>query len=309
MRGAQFVQLTAFAAVAEHLSFSRAAQRLGISRSWLSLNIRTLEAELGVLLLTRTTRNVALTEPGRALMAQLIPVLDGLDQSVDSVRGHAANPQGSLRLRVHPLAAVQVVAPLLGRFSALHPSIALEVAVERAPTDLVGGGFDVGIFPAAGIARDMIATVVTATAALCAVASPDYLARAKPLSAPAELAEHNCIVFPMGDQDVNWRFERTSEVVSVRVRGNLTVGDVHLAARAAVDGVGVAQASEAMVAPYLQQGSLVRLFPAWEMLPEQFLLFRPDRRYVPRPLQLLLDFIRSEARAAVRAGTPGPREG
>src|SRR5690242_15001147 len=112
MRGLQLAQLTAFVAVAQQRSFTRAAAQLGISTPSLSESIRALEAAFGVRLLNRTTRSVALTEAGEQLLGHIDPVLEGIDRAVDAVNAFRENPAGVLRLIVHPV-AVAVLAPLV----------------------------------------------------------------------------------------------------------------------------------------------------------------------------------------------------
>src|SRR6266542_2182949 len=116
MRGTQFAQLTAFVAVAEQSSFTKAAAQLGIAVSSLSSTIRSLEEQFGVRLLNRTTRSVSLTEAGAELLSHLSPLLQGLDRAIDSISAFRNRPGGVLRLSVHPVAAAIVIAPLIGRF-------------------------------------------------------------------------------------------------------------------------------------------------------------------------------------------------
>ncbi|MCK9910264.1 LysR family transcriptional regulator, partial [Microbacteriaceae bacterium K1510] len=118
-----FAQLTAFVAVAEHRSFTRAAEHLGLSTPSLSQAIRGLEETFGVRLLNRTTRSVALTEAGEQLLQHLSPILEGVDNAIDAVNAYRDTPGGTLRLTVHPLAAVTVIGPLVARFSSAYPSI------------------------------------------------------------------------------------------------------------------------------------------------------------------------------------------
>src|SRR6185503_5924466 len=118
MRGTQFAQLTAFVAVAEHSSFTRAAKHLGLSTPSLSQAIRALEDGFGVRLLNRTTRSVSLTEAGEELLAHLSPVLEGVDNAIDAVNAYRDTPGGTIRLTVHPVAGATVLAPLFARFAA-----------------------------------------------------------------------------------------------------------------------------------------------------------------------------------------------
>jgi len=118
MRGTQFAQLTAFAAVAEHQSFTRAAEHLQMSAPWLSQTVRLLEEQFGVRLLNRTTRSVALTEAGEELLAHLTSAIEAVDRGVEAVLASRDRAAGVLRLSVHPIAAAAVIAPLLPDFSA-----------------------------------------------------------------------------------------------------------------------------------------------------------------------------------------------
>src|SRR3979490_1267691 len=161
MRASQFAKLTAFVAVAEHTSFTRAATQLGISNPSLSHAIRSLEDQLGVRLLNRTTRNVALTEAGAELLAHLNPALERFEKALDVVNGFRAKLGGTLRVAVHPVAAGTIVPSLiararLARFSAQNPDSRLEIYVDRERGDIVGNHFDAGIQVDGGVAQDMI---------------------------------------------------------------------------------------------------------------------------------------------------------
>src|SRR4051812_20149269 len=193
MRGTQFAQLTAFVAVAEHSSFTRAATQLGISTPSLSQTIRLLEEQFGVRLLNRTTRSVGLTEAGAELLSQLSPLLEGVDKAIDAVNAFRDKPAGTLRLSVNPVAAATVIAPLVARFSAEYPEIRLEICVDDERKDIVSERFDAGIHPADGIAQDMIALPIGGKFRLSTVAAPAYLSRTMLPSTPEDLKQHNCI--------------------------------------------------------------------------------------------------------------------
>ena len=157
MRGTQFAQLTAFIAVAEHSSFTRAATHLGITTPSLSQTIRSLEEQFGVRLLNRTTRSVALTDAGAELLTHLSPVMEGFDKAIDAINAFRNKPAGTLRLSVHPVAALTIIAPLVARFSAAYPEINLAIHVDDERKDIVSERFDAGIHLGDGIAQDMIA--------------------------------------------------------------------------------------------------------------------------------------------------------
>src|SRR5258708_23554585 len=142
MRGTQFAQLTAFVAVAEHNSFTRAATQLGISTPSLSQTIRLLEEQFGVRLLDRTTRSVALTEAGAQLLAHLTPVLEGVHKALDAVNAFRDKPAGKLRLTVHPFAAATVLAPIIARFAARYPEISLDLCGDSTRNDIASQRID-----------------------------------------------------------------------------------------------------------------------------------------------------------------------
>ena len=137
MRGTHFAELSAFVAVAEQASFTKAARRLGRSTATLSQTVRALEDHLGVRLLNRTTRSVAPTDAGERLLAQLRPLLNGFEAAVESVNDFRETPAGHLRLTMPPPVARFVFAPMLARFIERYPEIVLETTVESGLTDIV----------------------------------------------------------------------------------------------------------------------------------------------------------------------------
>ena len=247
MRGSQFAELNAFVAVAEHASFTKAARQLGLSPTTLSQTIRALEERLGVRLLNRTTRSVALTDAGELLLARLRPLLDDFDAAVKSVNKFRDNPAGRLRLTIPPPVASFVIAPLLAKFVARYPDITLEISVDSHMVDIVPGRFDAGIRHAHRVARDMIAVRITDDISSVVVASPDYLARHPVPTTPSDLEAHNCVRvrFPSGEF-APWQFARDGKIIEVDVDGAVIVNEPDLAIRAALDGVASSISSRTM---------------------------------------------------------------
>jgi DNA-binding transcriptional LysR family regulator len=300
MRGTQFAQLTAFVAVAENRSFTKAASHLGIKAPSLSHAIRSLEEQFGVRLLNRTTRSVALTDAGEQLLGHLSPVLESVDRAIDAVNAFRDKPSGTLRLTVHPVAAVTVIGPMVARFSAEYPEISLDISVEVERKDIVGERFDAGIHPGAGIAQDMIALPIGGQFRFSTVASPDYLARNAGPSVPDDLRRHNCIRYrgaPDGDTQP-WKFRKADQAVEVAVKGSLTVNDPALALKAALDGMGIVQLPEMWIAPLVADGRLVRVLDDWSPRQTEFSLFYSSRRHLPVKLRALVDFLRKESKDA-----------
>ena len=146
----QLAELTAFAAVAEHRSFTRAAQGVGVATPTISQTIRSLEERLGVRLFNRTTRSVALTEAGERLLVEVQPILIGIERALESVNAFRDTPAGALRLAVTRPFATMLIAPLVQPFLAEYPAIRLEIAAMDAYRDIVRERFDAGSGLASG---------------------------------------------------------------------------------------------------------------------------------------------------------------
>jgi DNA-binding transcriptional LysR family regulator len=299
MRGLGLAEMNAFVAIAERSSFAKAAAHLGVSRSSLSETIRALEEKLGVRLLNRTTRSVALTEVGERLLAQLRPVLDNLDAALESVIVFRDKPAGLLRLAVPRPAAKTVIAPILARFLAQYPAITLDVSIDSALTDIVRGRFDAGIRPGHRVEQDMVALRVGEDARPTIVASPDYLARHPAPNAPVDLQSHNCIRMRFASGAIaRWTFEKRGKSLEVMVTGSLITSDGDLALRAALDGAGIARLPISSVESFIAERRLVLLLQDWMPRSVGFFLYYPNRRQMPAALQAFVDFLKNEMRSA-----------
>src|SRR6266853_208925 len=185
--------LSAFLAVAEERSFTRAAKRLGVTPSAVSHAIRELEERFGIRLLARTTRSVAPTDAGAQLVARLRPALGDIREAVDSISGLRDRPAGRVRLVVSPLATTTVLAPKLGRFAREYPDVVLDVTSDESRVDLVAGGFDAGVHLGEFIQRDMIVIRVSQDLRPAIVASPRYFdSHPKPTSPRDLLSNRWC---------------------------------------------------------------------------------------------------------------------
>lgn len=289
----QLNELTAFVAVAEHRSFTKAAAQVGISKPTMSLTINALEQRLGVRLFNRTTRNVALTLAGEQLLAQIQPILEGIDRALDSVNSFRDKPIGTLRLTVARPIALTQLAPIVQPFLAEYPAVRLEVAVDDTHSDIVSGRFDAGIRVGHRVERDMTVLRITDDIRLFVVAAPAYLEQhAEPLH-PKGLHSHNCILFrlPWDGTVQTWILKKGSEETEIAVEGSFTVNDADLMMSAALDGVGIAVLPEPMIATHVAAGRLVVLLDGWCRTVPGYYLYHPSRRQTPMPLQAFLRFI------------------
>src|SRR5258708_1528113 len=223
MRGAEFAELKAFAAVVERASFARAADHLGLSPSALSQTIRHLEARLGVRLLNRTTRSVAPTTAGSRLHERIAPMILEMDAAVAEAVAGTGRAAGTLRINTLGMAAKKLIAPRLGRFHRAHPDVVLDIVIDDGLSDIVAGRFDAGIRVGERLEKDMIAVRLTPDVEMVAVASPDYLARHGEPKTPADLHRHLCINcrFPGSGNIYRLQLEKKGNRLEVAVEGPL----------------------------------------------------------------------------------------
>jgi DNA-binding transcriptional LysR family regulator len=285
--------LRAFLAVAEERSFTRAAKRLGVSRSAVSHSVRGLEERVGVRLLSRTTRSVAPTDAGEQLIARLGPALADVASVLDQIAGLRERPAGRVRIVAPRLAAKMVLAPKLERFAREYPDVVLDITTEDSPLNLVAGHFDAGIHLGEFIERDMIAVRVSRDQRAAIVGSPQYFkSHPKPRS-PRDLAAHRCVSIRMGSAGVyRWEFERRKESLVVGANGPLIIDDIDMTIRAAMEGIGLAFALEEYVAQQLESGALVRALEDWCPPFAGFFLYYPSRRQQPAALSAVIDALR-----------------
>jgi DNA-binding transcriptional LysR family regulator len=285
--------LSMFLTVAEERSFTKAAKRLGVTPSAVSHAMRDLEEEIGVRLLSRTTRSVAPTVPGEHLLKRVGPAFTEIREALGQVSGSRNKPAGRVRLLAPRLAVRAVLAPTIGRFIRDYPDITLEVTTDDSRMDIVAGGFDAGIHFGEYIEKDMIAVRVSQDQRPAIVGSPRYFqSHAKPRS-PRDLISHRCINFRHGSAGVyRWEFQKGRKSLSVGVNGPLIVDDLELVTSAALDGVGLAYMSEEHGADHLASGALVKVLEDWCQPYPGFFLYYPSRRNQPAALAALIKTLR-----------------
>jgi len=286
--------LSTFLAVAEGRNFTRASKRQGVSPSAVSHSMRALEEEVGVRLLARTTRSVALTDAGERLLASLKPALTEVEETLGQIAGQTHKPAGRIRLLMPRFAISAVLAPKLGRLQREYPEIILDVTTDNRRRDIVADGFDAGIHLGEFIEKDMIAVRLTRDHRPAIVGSPDYFKSHPKPKEPRDLLNHRCINFRHGPSELyRWEFEKGKKELSVAVNGPLIVDDTELVFQGALQGVGLAFVAEHEVAPYLEKGKLVRVLQDWCQPFPGFFIFYPGRRQQTAALTALVSVLRS----------------
>lgn len=284
--------LDAFVAVARTRNFRRAALEQRVSVSSLSQRLRDMEERLGVRLMNRTTRSVALTEAGELLLARVAPAMVNVADAITEVRGLRAEPSGRLRINAPPPAVDLVLAPMIAPFLARYPQVELDVVAESAFVDVVAQGFDAGVRYGEHLAQDMIAVQLGAPQRYAVVASRDYVAKHGRPMHPKDLLAHACIRSRFSNGVMfDWEFEKSGRVVKISPPAKLTATYLGLALRAVHDGVGYWATFEGYVRYGIKSGALVSVLDDWcPPFPGPFLYY-PSRHRPPPALAAFVAFV------------------
>lgn len=286
--------LRVFVIVARERSFTRAAARLGVSRSTLSHTMLGLEARLGVRLLARTTRSVTTTEAGTRLLATLGPRLDEIDAELASLTALRDKPAGTVRITAQDHAIVTVLWPKLIPLLKLYPDIHLELSVDYGLVNIVDQNFDAGVRTGDSVEKDMIAVRITPELQMAVVATPAYLAGKTMPATPRDLTDHRCINLrlPTHGGLYAWDFEKEGQSVSVRVAGQTVFNNTFLMLQAALDDLGLAYLPLDLVEGHIRDGRLIPVLQDWWPRFPGYHLFYANRRQLAPALALVIEALR-----------------
>ena len=284
--------LDAFVAVARTRNFRRAALESRVSVSSLSQRLRDMEERLGVRLMNRTTRSVALTEAGELLLARVAPAMVNVADAITEVRGLRSEPSGRLRINAPPPAVDLVLAPMIAPFLARYPQVDLDLVSESAFVDIVAQGFDAGVRYGEHLAQDMVAVPLGAPQRYAVVASSDYVAKHGRPMHPKDLLAHACIRSRFSNGVMfDWEFEKSGRVVKISPPAKLTATYLGLALRAVHDGVGYWATFEGYVRYGVKSGALVSVLDDWCPPFDGPFLYYPSRRQPPPALAAFVSFV------------------
>lgn len=292
-----FNDLFAFTIVAHHRSFTRAAAHLGTSQSSLSQTIRNLEANLGVRLLTRSTRSVAPTEAGERLLERLKPQFEDIESALQELGTTDDSPRGTIRISAGEHAALSVLRPKIASFLRDYPDISIEIAVDGGLIDIVADGFDAGVRLGEQVAKDMIAVRIGPKICMAMVMAPDYAQTHGCPETPEALTAHRCINtrMPTHGSIFMWELQKDGHEFRVRVDGPVTFNSLPMRLSAALDGIGIGYLPLDQVETHLAEGRLLPVlqdhWPAWE----GYHLYYPNRRQMRPAFRLLIDALRHRA--------------
>ena len=293
--------VAAFACVARHGSFTRAAAELGVSTSALSQTVRALEAQLGVRLLARTTRRVGLTEHGGRFLQRVAPGLQQIDAAFADLDFLRDRPAGTLRINLAAVAAEQLVCPHLPDFLARYPEVTVELYADRTLADIVEGQFDAGIRLGECLQRDMVALPLGPMQRQAIVATPAYLARRGVPATPDALTGHDCIRWRRSDGRIQpWEFTRGGRDFQVEVDGRLVVNDTVMGLDALRRGTGLGQVFAWQVRGDIAAGRLQSVLEDWQAPFPGWFVYYPAREHMAPKLRVFIDFMRERLDAGGR---------
>lgn len=248
-------ELALFVSINDHGSFSGAGRSIGLSASAVARAVDRIEARLGVRLLLRSTRALALTAEGQSNLQAARRILADLDDAEQHIADQGA-PRGRLRVSAALSHGRLCIVPLLGRFAALYPHILIDIALTDTLVDVAAGQADVAVRFGPLADSSLTARKIGETRRVI-VASPDYLARAGTPLTPEDLHRHNCLNFNFRRAEPVWPFRRDGQDFALTVQGSIEANNGETLGQLAAIGIGIARVGAFSVAPELANGRLV----------------------------------------------------
>jgi DNA-binding transcriptional LysR family regulator len=280
--------IKAFVEVVETGGFSRAAERLGVSKSIVSRRISRLESELGTRLLSRTTRGISPTEAGVEMKSRGDRILLEMQEAQDAVAQRGGDVVGKLRLTLPQAFGVRHVAPVLANLLARHPRLSIDAVYTDRLVDLIAERFDaairIGVLQDSSLVARRIAPIRAGV-----VASPAYLKEHGAPKTPEDLMRHACLIYTGTRQPHQWRFREGKKWTSVRVEGRMLSDNGDAIVTAAIAGLGIAMVPTFLVASAIESGTLKHLLLDCPMDEAGLYLVRPPGAYVPGKVRALQD--------------------
>ena len=281
-----------FVKVVEQGGFSSAARQLNLATSVVTSHVKSLEERLGVRLLNRTTRNVSLTEAGRAYYERCVQILSEIENAEEAAQVLQSKPRGILRLNTSP-GIPAVIASSIAEYNDLYPDVTIHLTVTSRMLDLVEEGFDLAIWYAgAPVSNLIIRRLASYRMVICA--SPQYLANHGRPKHPSELTKHNSVIFydaTLAKQGREWTFTGSKGDFQVKFSGNLETNSPIAFRAAALHGQGVIITPAPLVIDDLKSGALVAVLS--DFLPKQFSIdaLYPHREHLPAKVRTFIDVL------------------
>ncbi|MDH0342291.1 MULTISPECIES: LysR family transcriptional regulator [Chromobacterium] len=287
----RFSEIRAFVCVAELGSFAAAAERLELSRAMVTKLVSSLEGRLGVRLMHRTTRRLSLTEAGETYLGQAGGLLAELDDLDARLSQGASSPVGRLRVSAPVSFGMRYLGRVVAGFHQQYPQIEVELNLNDRRVDLVEEGFDLGLRVSNLSDSSLVARRLARIRDLV-VAAPSYLQRCGTPATPADLAEHQCLLYALTTQPNLWDFTAPDGSSGrVKVKGMLRANNGDILTDAAIHGMGVILQPRFLVEQGLAEGTLVPLLSDYDWHCLDLSAVYPARRHVPGKVRAFVDYL------------------
>ncbi|MDP3521625.1 MAG: LysR family transcriptional regulator [Hydrogenophaga sp.] len=288
-----FTRIRTFIKVVEAGSFSAAA-RDNQSVSAIARQVKAIEDELGVRLLNRNTRNLALTDTGRRFYERVCAISKDLNSAkAEAVSAHET-VKGPLRVSLRTTSGTTVVVPALPKFLAKYPDIELEVLLTDERKDLIANHIDVALWIGELPDAEIVARRLSPTQRVVCCA-PEYIRRYGTPTKPSDLIDHNCIVFTAPLYSSRWCFSRDGQIEEVRVRGSVQTDNGMVFLASGLAGIGIISGNRWMVHNHVKAGRLVTILDEYTFLPRpgdsDLYAVYPSSRGLSRKVRAFVDFL------------------
>jgi len=279
-----------FTAVIDQGSFSKAADKLGITKSAVSKRISGLEAQLGVKLLYRSTRKLSLTEAGERYFTYAQQALEAAQEAENAATELQQIPKGLLRIS-SPMSFGRLhLAPMIPKFLQQYPQIILHLEMSDTQSDVIAEGFDLAL-RAGNLADSSLIARKLAPLHSVLCASPQYLAKQSIPKTPKDLLLHNCILYTHHTVVNEWVFIKDSVEETVRISGNYQVNNSEALREALVQGLGIGRLPTFISGIEINEGNLVPVINDYVMPFISLYAVFPEKRYMPEKVRVFIDFI------------------
>jgi DNA-binding transcriptional LysR family regulator len=285
----RFHELNAFIAVVEAGGFSAAARRTGESQSAISKAIGALEKRLGVMLFNRSTRSVTLTDQGQRYYDRTKPLVDEMDEADSELTSSTLNASGLIRIAASGTFGRLHILPLIPDLLALNPGLQVDLILSDFVRDMVEDRIDLAIRVGPVDDPDAVVRRVASTPLVC-VGSRRYFEQHGMPKTPAELVDHNCLLYGGLIESANWPFVGPQGRFSVAVRGNLSSNSVETIRSGVLAGVGIGLFAKVSLADELLDPDVISIFDEYISDARDVSLIWPKRRFVPARVRRATDF-------------------
>jgi DNA-binding transcriptional LysR family regulator len=281
--------MATFVKVVESGGFSAAARTLSMSPSMVTAHVQSLEERLGVRLLNRSTRRVSLTEVGHAYYERCLQILAEADDADQIAQALQSTPRGTLRLNTS-IAIPPLLAPVVAEFVALYPEVSVNLTMSDRMIDLVEEGFDLAVRNMSVPDSSLVVRRV-ATYRFVVCGAPGYLAARGIPGQPADLSQHNCLVYSHSAWGNEWRFAGPDGEQSVAVEGNLQANSDNALRLAAVHGQGLALAPSFLLIEEIKSGRLVPVLTEFLQTEHAINAIYPHRHHLSAKVRSFIDLL------------------